>query len=248
MAMTDEELLLQMKILTEKVDSNPNMTYKSSKILNKGLNPDFYSGNDTKIVNILNDLFEKSEQTTSLANRIVDKVNSILGDTETTDGALAFIDLQSKMGQSTLIAGLNDILDGKHAAKVLGVSEADINKILSVAKDEEGNLVIKAVDQIASNNPVDLSAENISYTNEKVDSITNVQEALDHMINQLADISSGNIIGEITWDMINNKPEHIADGLELTDSQLILKDGGEILSSIQLTDDQDIDNIVNQLI
>mgnify|MGYP003296124153 CR=1 FL=1 len=48
MALTTEELLLQMQILTEKTDesTNPNMIYKKSKALNKGLNPEYYSGNN----------------------------------------------------------------------------------------------------------------------------------------------------------------------------------------------------------
>ena len=47
--------------------------------------------------------------------------------------------------------------------------------------------------------------------------------------------------------MIDDRPEFIADDLELTDSQLILKDGTSILSTVELIDDEDILNIIDNL-
>ena len=56
MAMTDEELLLQMNILTTATENNENMKYRANAALNKGLNPEFFTGNNTKIVNAINKL------------------------------------------------------------------------------------------------------------------------------------------------------------------------------------------------
>jgi hypothetical protein len=256
MAMTDEELLLQMKILTEKADSstNPNMVYKSNKILNKGLNPDYYSGNDAKIVNILNNLFAADEKTSTVADNIANKVNSILKDTDTSDGQAVWEQLQNAMGKSTIIDGLNDLYAGKHVDKVLGVSEDDINKVLSVAKDDNGNLIIKAVDQIASEGPeANITLADLEYTNRYVSSITNAKGALDYIINKIVNegfdggLGGGTIIGEITWDMIDDRPAYVADTIELTSTHLELKEGKTVVSSVQLANESDIDSLVASL-
>ncbi len=256
MALTTEELLLQMQILTEKTDesTNPNMIYKKSKALNKGLNPEYYSGNNTRIVNILNDLFAADSVTTTLTTDLSNKINEILRDTSSEDGQAAWEKLQGAMGQATIIDGLNDLYDGKKAAQVLGVTEADVNKVLSVAQDDNGNLILKAIEQIASEgNPLEIDVNNILYTNENVGSISNVKEALDYAINAIANnefeggLGGGSIIGEITWDMIDDRPEFIADNLVIADNQLQLKDGDSIMSTVPITDSNDIDDIVDNL-
>jgi hypothetical protein len=254
-AMTDEELLLQAKILSDKTDSttNPNMQFKANKTLNKGLNPEYYSGNNTKIVNILNALFESDQQVTSAANKVAQKVNEVLGDTETTLGAVDFEKLQGLMEQPTIIKSLIDLYEGKQIDKILNLDLADKGKVLSIDQNKDGDLVLKAIDMIAQG-ATDVSVETIEYTNSKVSSIDNVKEALDYVIEKIAngdfgdnEWGGGTIIGEITWDMIDDRPEFIADGLELTNDQLILKDGESVLSTVPLIDNTDIDDIINQL-
>ena len=75
MAMSDEELLLQMNILASKTEDNPNMVFKANKTLNKGLNPDYFTGQDTKIVNAINMLAETTVKVTEVAALVADKVN-----------------------------------------------------------------------------------------------------------------------------------------------------------------------------
>lgn len=254
MAMTDEELLLQMKILTEKTDSttNPNMVFKTSKILNKGLNPEYYSSNNTKIVNILNDLFAADQKTTEVANVVSNKINSILKDTDTSDGQAAWEKLQGAMGQATIIDGLNDLYEGKQAAKVLGLTADDIDKILTVGQDDQGNLVLKAVEQIAGGS-TEVKVEEIAYENRYVSSINNVKGALDYVINAVVNdgieggLGGGTIVGEITWDMIDDRPTEIADNLLLTGTHLELKDGDTVISSVPLVQDSEIDAMIDNL-
>lgn len=254
MAMTDEELLLQMKILVDKISDNPNMTFKTNKTLNKGLNPDYFSGNDTKVVNILNALYEADQQVNTIANDVAQKVNDILGDTSTTLGAINFEKLQGLMGQNTIIDGLNDLFEAKLINKILGVDAADKGKVLSIDADAEGNLVLKAIDMIAGGTgSVDVSAEDVMYANTEVPNVSNVKEALDYVINKMDDnefgggIGGGTIIGEITWDMIDDRPEFVADDLEITNNSLELKDGDVVLSTIPLVSNEDIDDIIDDL-
>lgn len=254
MALTTEELLLQMQILTEKTDesTNPNMVYKKSKALNKGLNPEYYSGNNTRIVNILNDLFAADSVTTTLTTNLSNKINELLRDTSTEDGQAAWEKLQGAMGKTTIIDGLNDLYEGKQAAKVLGLTADDVDKILTVGQDDQGNLILKAVEQIVSGGPVEVKVEEIAYTNANKESVTNVKQALDYVIDAIANgnfeggLGGGGIIGEIVWDMIDDRPL-VADGLVMTDTHLEIREGAATISAVELLSDDDVETIVNNL-
>ena len=251
MAMTDEELLLQMNILASKTSDNPNMAYKTNAILNKGLDPEFFSGQYTKIVNALNQLAEDSKIAIDTANNVAAKINELLLDTSNEDNQAIWNNVQSLMEQPTIIQGIQDLLEGKLEAKVLGVTADDINKILAVDVDEHGKVIIKAIENIASGKDVDV--ETLEYTNKNVSSITNVKSALDYVIDKIVNdsfsggIGGGAIIGEITWDMIDDRPEFVADELSIANDQLQLKDGELVISTVPLTSDSDIDDIIEDL-
>lgn len=254
MALTTEELLLQMQILTEKIDelTNPNMVYKKSKALNKGLNPEYYSGNNTRIVNILNDLFAADSVTATLTTNLSNKVNEILRDTSSEDGQAAWEKLQGAMGQATIIDGLNDLYEGKQAAKVLGLTADDIDKILTVGQDDQGNLILKTVEQIVSGGSVEVLPEDIAYTNANKESVTNVKQALDYVIDAVANgnfeggLGGGAIVGEITWDMIDDRPM-VADGLVMTDTHLEMREDAATISAVELLSDDDVQIMVDNL-
>ena len=74
--MTEEELKLQMDILTSKISDNPNMTYKTNAVLNKGLNPDFFTGNNTRIVNAINKL---AQDVAAMQIAVIDMINKTNG-------------------------------------------------------------------------------------------------------------------------------------------------------------------------
>lgn len=252
MAMTDEELLLQMNILTSKTSDNPNMTYKTNAILNKGLNPEYFSGQYTKIVNALNQLASNTEIAISTSNNVANKVNELLLDTSNEDNQAIWENVQTLMGQPTIIEGIQDLLEGKLEAKVLGITAEDINKILVVDVDANNNPIIKAVEQISSGGNIS-SLDELEYSNRYVSSITNAKEALDYVINEIVNgdfeggLGGGIQIGEITWDMIDDRPEHVADNLSLTNTHLQLKDGDSVISTVPITSDNDIDEVMAEL-
>lgn len=252
MAMTDEELLLQMNILATRTDTNENMPYKTNAILNKGLNPEFFSGQQTKIVNAINTLAANSQIATNAANSVTEKINKMILDESIYGNDVKWDNLKALMDQPTIVEGLIDLYSGDKAAQILGLTNNDVNKVLSVDTDENGNVVIKAIDKIL--NQTEVNVENIAYTNINNSSITNVKQALDYIINAVENgdnfeggLGGGTIIGDISWDMIDDRPMIIADDMELTNEELQLKDGDSIISSVPIANNDDINDIMNNL-
>ena len=253
--MTDEELMLQMNILASKTDSNPNMPYKANATLNKGLNPTYFTGQSTKIVNAINDLASKVNNSTIVAQNVADKVNEILLDITTTDNAPIWENVKDLMGVETIIEGIEKILQGQQVDKILDLDVADKGKVLSVDVDENGKAILKAVDMIVSG-PSTVEAIDIAYTNSKVPTVKNVKTALDSIFTQLANGNTGGgdgewgggvIVGEITWDMIDDKP-NIGSKLSMTAVQgrlALLDADNTVISNVPLTTSSDIEEIID---
>ena len=116
MALSTEELVEQMEILTSRTSSNSNMQYKNNATLNKGLNPSYFSGNSTKIVNAINNLAETNSINSSTVSKIANKFNSLLLDVEASSEYQEIWDkFQELSGKSTIIESIVDILEGNHS-------------------------------------------------------------------------------------------------------------------------------------
>ena len=115
MALTDQEKLLQAGILAEKTDeaTNPNMTYSSMVTSNKGLHPEYFTGNNTKIVNAVNSTYEQAQMAMTTVTSFGNKINGVLLDTGNTDGLAKLEQLRTDMGYQTLIEGLIDLYENK---------------------------------------------------------------------------------------------------------------------------------------
>lgn len=243
MAMTDEELRLQLEILASKTESNPNMVYKTNAALNKALNPSFFTGNSTKIVNAINDLAIKSDQAIVTSQTVAQKVNNILLDVDTTDNAVIWETVKELMGKETIIEGLGEILKGNLADNVLGISEADQGKILSVDVDDRGRAVVKPV---ATGDIV--NASNIKYINAKVPSVNSVKNTLDYILDNMGNGGTGGgvIGGQITWDMIIDRPNAVPNSLKVEDNMLQLREGQDVISAVLLATEADLEEILGE--
>ena len=115
MALTDQEKVLQAGILAEKTDeaTNPNMVYSTAGAANKGLNPAYFTGNNTKIVNAMNKTYKQAEMAMSTVGTFGNKLDDILLNTETGEGQAKLEQLRTDMGQQTLIEGLIDLYENK---------------------------------------------------------------------------------------------------------------------------------------
>lgn len=243
MALTDEELMLQLNILATKISDNSSMVYKTNAILNKGLNPDFFSGQNTKIVNALNDLAKKTSQAVETANTVAAKVNSMLIDIDDAEKQAAWQELQELMGQSTLVEGLKEILLGNKFQLMLDLNEEDVGKVLSVAKKEDNSLIIQAIDMMANGDDVsNLTAEDIKY-NHDVFKLNSIKEALDFILDNCFNEQP---MSEVHWNDILDKPE-IANDLIISNDKLYLQSENGVIASVDIVSDSDIDEIINQL-
>lgn len=234
MAMSEEDLKRQLDILTTRTSDNPDMVYKANAALNKGLNPDYFTGNNTKIVNAINWLAENNVQTSELSEVVANKVNELLLDTSSDANKVIWNNVKELMEMDTIIEGIQRILEGKQQDKILGITPDDIGKILSVAQAEDGEMMVKAIDNI-------LNAGQMEYTHEEHPEISTVEGALDKLFGM-----QGQGINEVTWDMIMNKPE-VPTGLELTNESLVMKSEHGEMSEVPLMSDEDVNMLINDL-
>lgn len=234
MAMSEEDLKRQLDILTTRTSDNPDMVYKANAALNKGLNPDYFTGNNTKIVNAINWLAENNVQTSELSEVVANKVNELLLDTSSDANKVIWDNVKELMEMDTIIEGIQRILEGKQQDKILGITPDDIGKILSVAQAEDGEMMVKAIDNI-------LNAGQMEYTHEEHPEISTVEGALDKLFGM-----QGQGINEVTWDMIMNKPE-VPTGLELTNESLVMKSEHGEMSEVPLMSDEDVNMLINDL-
>lgn len=112
----------------------------------------------------------------------------------------------------------------------------DIDLSKYVTKEEVSQEVANKVNELTSN----IIAEDIKYSNEEFEELNSVASAIDYLLAN----NNSNIIFD--WENMQNKPQ-LANKLELTQSELILKSDDDSMSSVPLMEDNDIDIIISQL-
>lgn len=245
MALTDEQLAIQLQVLTEKTSDNASMTYTKTVRTNKGLNPEKFSSYNSKIVNAINLLYTDSIQIQADAATSTQILNDVLGSTSIPENKTEWnsvVEILHGISPSykNMIHASKAILTGEAISQILQVSAEDKGKLLSIDLDEENHVIIKTVTAGTGSGGdiTTLDASNVTYKNDNVSSLTNVKEAIDYMLN--------NNVSEINWENIKNKPNFV-DGLELTNDALLLKSGENAVSTVEIINDDDITEIVNAL-
>ena len=212
MALSEEELLQQVNILATKTSDNKKMIYNSVEGLNKGLNPDIFYGNNSKIVNAINKV---ASDVTKLETAIIDvmnKTNRVLSDLNDDEDQQLLEQLQALMEKTTLIEGLYDILSGEHQDKILDIDKKDEGKILSVVIDEiTGKAAVEAIELPTINiDELILNSEKVVYEHEELPEVNNVEEALDHLVGKINEI-----IGVIETPVVIESEEVVYEHEEL---------------------------------
>lgn len=242
MALTDEQVLQQLNVLTEKTSDNASMKYTKSTRTNKGLNPEKFSSYNSKIVNAINLLYSDSLKIQADAAASTKMINDVMGSTlvdanKAVWDSVVEILTNIKPAYNNMIYASKAILTGEAISQILQVSKEDKGKLLSIDLDEENNVIIKTV-PAGGGSITSLDASAVTYSNTNITSLTNVKEAIDYMLT--------NNVSEINWENIKNKPD-LADGLGLTETALVLKSGEKDMSTVELMNETDVTEIVSTL-
>ena len=114
-ATLNERKQVQYDVLTYKLDTatNNKLVYKTNTVLNKGLNPDYFSGNNTKLVNILNSFYKDINYVKDTVTSVYDKFNPIILDTTNPDNKLILDQMRAVTGKDTLIESVLALAKGE---------------------------------------------------------------------------------------------------------------------------------------
>ena len=111
---TDKQQV-QYDVLTFKLDSttNPKLVYKAMPTANKGLDPNFFSGNSTKLVNILNKFANDMKNTSDIVNKVYNTYNPVILDTVTVEGKALLEKMRLATGKDTLVESVTALANGE---------------------------------------------------------------------------------------------------------------------------------------
>ena len=101
--------------LTIKLDSttNPKLKYKKSPLTNKGLDPSLFSGDNTKIVNILNNFANSIDLTSKTVKQVYSTYNPVILDTLTVEGKALLEKMRLATGKDTLVESVTALANGE---------------------------------------------------------------------------------------------------------------------------------------
>ena len=111
---TDKDQV-QYDVLTLKLDStaNPKLVYKTMPAMNKGLDPKFFSGTNTKLVNILNTFAKKMKDTSDIVNKVYNTYNPVVLNTTTDEGKALLEKMRLATGKDTLVESVTALANGE---------------------------------------------------------------------------------------------------------------------------------------
>lgn len=114
-ATLNERMQVQYDVLTYKLDTTTNnkLVYKTNAVLNKGLNPDYFNGNNTKIVNILNNFYKDINYVKDTTTGVYDKFNPIILNTDDPKNKLILDQMRTATGKDTLIESVLALAKGE---------------------------------------------------------------------------------------------------------------------------------------
>lgn len=148
----EDKKTVQYYVLTDKISSNSDMVFTSSSFSNKGLNPAYFSGNKTKIVNILNSLYEDIKKSTETAESIYTKFNPIVLDTDDPANAAILEAMRKATGKQTLIESILALAKGEVGGlAVLNPTDAEDGFVVTFDKLQNKFVLKPAAEAIEQN-------------------------------------------------------------------------------------------------
>lgn len=141
----DDKFNVQYDVLTYKIDATTNskMVYRASTALNRGLNPAYFSGNDTKIVNILNKFYRDIDVAKNTASSVAGKFNPVVLDTDTPDGQDLLNKMRIATGKQTLAESVLALANGEIGGLAFLNPSDDTDGFSIVYDAKKGEFVLK---------------------------------------------------------------------------------------------------------
>jgi hypothetical protein len=141
MSLTPEEKLrVQANTLTTETNKNPEMEYNKIPALNTGLDPKFFFGSRTKIVNAINTAMDRAESARQYGADLYKKFNKIILDTSSSYGQNKFLEMIEKTEQETLVEAIIALSDR--------IDNGDITLTSEMITESLGYIPIKEAEYI----------------------------------------------------------------------------------------------------
>lgn len=153
-ATPNERKQVQYDVLTYKLDvtTNDKLTYKSNIMLNKGLNPAYFSGNNTKLVNILNSLYKDTNYLKNTVTGVYSKFNPIILNTDNPDNIAILEAMRKATGKDTLIESVLALAKGEVGGlAVLNPTDAEDGFVVTFDKQQNKFVLKPAAEAIEQN-------------------------------------------------------------------------------------------------
>lgn len=111
-SLTDEEKVLQQKLFSTDTDKNDDMNYSRIDVVNKGLDPEFLSGNKSRMVNAINYAVSETNLNKKFNQNTYNKFANLIIDPNTVYGASRVSEMQNKLDPTVVesICTLYDII------------------------------------------------------------------------------------------------------------------------------------------
>lgn len=150
----EERKQVQYDVFTYKLDETTNnkLKYKSNVSLNRGLNPDYFIGNNLKIVNALNTIWKNTDIAVKTANNVYKKYNPIILDTDIPSNQPILEAMRKATGKDTLIESVLALAKGEIGGlAVLNPTDAEDGFVVTFDKQQNKFVLKPAAEAIEQN-------------------------------------------------------------------------------------------------
>ena len=131
MPLSDRDKELQSKMLTSKTSENEKMIYNSVPVMNTALNPEFFPGSLSKIVNAINASYDRAETARKYGADVYKKFASIILDTSSSYGSSKFEEMIEKTGEDTLIEAICQLCNKIESLEPGSITKEDTISLVS---------------------------------------------------------------------------------------------------------------------
>lgn len=150
----EERKQVQYDILTYKLDeaTNSKLYYRKNTAANKGLNPEYYTGNNTKLVNILNALFKEIQTANASVNGVFAKLDPIILDISIPSNQPILEAMRQATGKQTLVESVLALAKGEIGGlAVLNPTDAEDGFVVTFDKQQNKFVLKPAAEAIEQN-------------------------------------------------------------------------------------------------